>query len=150
MLIYHSDAATSYKYCDTFSLPELKIDFKNEKFRVAQCRHLYFGTSTCVPFALLSHRNTTKVMNMGVIRIPNFDKVYRVRGNEFFKHLFIANVMMATLGHTIKFTLEFNFNGGNSGLCQYFRIKNKNEIRIELKNVIEVKKKLKLSRLEQI
>ena len=46
---------------------------------------------------------------------------------------------MATLGHTIIFTFEFNFNGGNSGLCQYFRIKNKNEIRIELKNAIEVK-----------
>ena len=50
---------------------------------------------------MLGHRNTIKVMNMGVIRIPDFDKLYRVRGNEFFKPLFIETVMMATLGHTI-------------------------------------------------
>ena len=47
--------------------------------------------------------------------------------------------MMATLGHTIIFNFKFNFNRGNSGLCQYFRIKYKNEIGIELRNAIEVK-----------
>ena len=52
--------------------------------------------------------------------------------------------MMAALGHAIMFTFKFNFSGGNSGLCQYFRIKNKDEIRIELRNVIEVKNKVKL------
>ena len=84
MLIYHSCAVTSHKYRGMFSLLELKIDFKKRASvwpSVANCifRTIFVFHWPCSP------SQHEKVMNMGVMRIPEFDKFYRVKANEFFE-----------------------------------------------------------------
>ena len=53
---------------------------------MSQCRQLYFSYIYSCSIGPASPSQHEKVMNMdGVMRIPEFDKFYRVKANEFFE-----------------------------------------------------------------